>query len=56
MTVPNHQQIEEAYKATSEVIARIPENTETKRALHHLEIAEQLTYEARERTQPCTDD
>ena len=47
--LPDYQRIEDAYKATAEVVGHIPESTETKRALHHLEIAEKYTYEARER-------
>ena len=50
--IPDYEGIERVYKAVEQVIEAIPENTETRRALHHLEIAEKYSYEAREKAGP----
>lgn len=51
-----HEDIEGAYKPAAEVIAKLPDTTETREARRLVDVAEQLTHEARERTKPCSDD
>lgn len=47
--LPDYQTIEEAYKAVSDVIGRLPKNDWTGRSLDNLEISKQAAYQARER-------
>lgn len=47
--LPDYQHIEDAYKGVTEVIGKLPESTEARRATDHLKIAANYTYEARER-------
>lgn len=54
MTV-SHEMIERAFKAPAEIIEKLPETTETREVRRLLTVAEQLTHETRERTQPCND-
>lgn len=50
--IPHHEEIEQSFLAPAKVLARLPVNTETKRALEHLEIARDYTFRARERVRP----
>ena len=50
--VPQYQQIEDAYKGVAEVIDKLPESTETRRATEHLKLSESYTIQARERVKP----
>ncbi len=50
MALPDYEVIENSYKAVGEDVRRIPESTETREALRLVDIAEKLTYEARERS------
>jgi hypothetical protein len=47
--LPDYQRIEEAYQGVTEIIQRLPESTESRRATDHLKLAEDYTYQARER-------
>lgn len=47
--LPDYQTIEDAFKRVNEVISKLPDSTEVRSARRNLEIAEKLTYEARER-------
>jgi hypothetical protein len=51
----SHEGIEQAFKPAAEVIAKLPDTTETREARRLVDVAERLTHESRERTQPCTD-
>jgi hypothetical protein len=51
----SHEDIEGAYKPAVEVIAKLPDTTETREARRLVDISERLAHEARERTQPCAD-
>ena len=48
----SYQEIEEAFTTPKDVITRLPESTETRRAVDHLKLAERYTMEARERVRP----
>lgn len=50
--IPDYETIERTYKSVESLVSSLPEGTETRRALHHLEIAEKYTYEAREKIRP----
>jgi hypothetical protein len=50
--IPQYQQIEDAYRGVTEVIGKLPECTETRRATDHLKLSEKYTMEARERVKP----
>lgn len=54
--IPDYQTIEDAYKAVHEVISRLPDSTEARSARRNLDIAQKLTYEARERARPAESD
>jgi hypothetical protein len=47
--LPDYQHIEEAYRGVTEVIGKLPESIEARRATDHLKLAEGYTYQARER-------
>lgn len=49
-SLPDYQEIEDAYKVVRELIQDLPKSTESERAKANLEIAQKLTYEARERS------
>lgn len=44
-----HENIEGAFKPAVEVIARLPDSTESREARRLVTVAEKLTHEARER-------
>jgi hypothetical protein len=50
--VPQYQQIEDAYKGVADVIDKLPESSVARRATDHLKLAEDYTYQARERVKP----
>lgn len=47
-----HETIENAFKPAAEVIARLPDTTESREARRLVDVAEKLTHEARERVRP----
>lgn len=54
--LPEYQTIEKAFQVPAEVIATLPETTESRRAVYHLGEAERYTYEARERAKTYDDE
>ncbi len=49
MALPDSETIERAFQAPVEVIEKLPESTESRRALDLVKLAERYTKEARER-------
>lgn len=52
----SHETIENAFKPAAEVIAKLPDSTESREARRLVEISEKLTHEARDRAKPRDDD
>jgi hypothetical protein len=52
----SHEDIEGAYKPATEIIAKLPDTTETREARRLVDVAEKLTHEARERTGPIQEE
>lgn len=53
---PSHQAIEEAFKPASEMLERLPENTESRSAKRNLKTAEEYAHEVRDRMSRPNDD
>lgn len=56
--VPQHQEIEDAFRWANEITGRLPESIETNRAKANLKIAEDYVHQARERvkSEPAPED
>ena len=48
-TLPDHETIERAYATPIDLVHKLPETTEARRAAHHLELAKRYTQETIER-------
>lgn len=48
--LPDHQTIEDAFAPAKDVLKRLPETTESKRAADHLKMAQDYAHETRDRT------
>ena len=54
--VPDHQNIEDAYRWANEVTKRLPDSIESREARRLIEISESLAHQARERHRPEPDE
>lgn len=53
MSTPDYDTIHRVYRDAAQVIERLPESTETRRAAEHLKLARDYTFRARERAGPA---
>lgn len=52
MNVPDYQELESAFGRPKELLGRLPECTESRRAREHLDLAKKYAYESREKVRP----
>ena len=48
-TLPTHESLEQAARPLREILARLPDNVERRRAEEHVTIAEDLAHQSREK-------